>query len=370
MRTYLRVSDKVTARYLIFEDGTIFAGEGFGAPAVTFGEVVFNTSMTGYQEIITNQIYNNQIVVFSQPNIGSYRIQHNIYETIVPTIKGVVVHSLANVGATSARQQTLDRYLRQMNIPGITNIDTRAVVHKLRDAGKPLKGSIVPVPDDHAFDQLHATVLTNQQVAQVATPKPYPNPGVGMSVVVVDFGLKNGVLRELSRRKCNVTVLPYTATAEEILRLDPDGVVLSSGPGDPNSIKRSVLEMIQQIQTKVPLFAIGLGHELFAIANGATVERNPVEHHGMNHPLKEIITDHIVYANQGGGYRIDPHTVDRSQLFITYVDLIDDSIQGLRHRHYPAFSVQFFPDGAPGPDETDGLFDEFLDMMKRKEARR
>lgn len=360
----------MAARYLIFEDGTVFAGEDFGAPAVTFGEVVFNTSMTGYQEIITNQIYNNQLLVFTKPNIGSTGIQRNIYETIVPTIKGVVVRSLSNVATNNVRRLTLDQYLKQMNIPGITNIDTRAIVHKLRTAGKPLKGSIVPVPDDHAFDQLHATVLTSQQVAQVATPKPYPNPGVGKSVVVVDFGLKNGVLRQLSRRKCNVTVLPYTATTDEILRLDPDGVVLSTGPGDPNRLKASILQTIREVEERIPLFAIGLGHELFAMANGARVNRQPVEHHGMNHPLREVITDHIVYATQGGGFQVDPTTVDRTKLFVTYIDMLDNSIQGLRHREYPAFSVQFFPDGAPGPDETNALFDEFIDVMNRKEAQR
>lgn len=360
----------MASRYLIFEDGSIFAGDGFGAPAVTFGEVVFNTSMTGYQEIITNQIYNNQILIFTQPNIGSYGIQRNIYETIVPTIKGVVVRSLSNVATNNVHRLTLDQYLKQMNIPGISNVDTRAIVHKLRAAGKPLKGSIVPVPDDHAFDQLHATVLTSQQVAQVATPKPYPNPGVGKSVVVIDFGLKNGVLRQLSRRKCNVTVLPYTATTDEILRLDPDGVVLSTGPGDPNKLKSSVLKMIREVEAKIPLFAIGLGHELFAMANGARVKRLPVEHHGMNHPLHEIVTDHIVYATQGGGFQVDRTTIDRSKLFITYVDMLDNSIQGLRHRQYPAFSVQFFPDGAPGPDETNGLFDEFIEIMNRREAQR
>ncbi|MGM9892110.1 carbamoyl phosphate synthase small subunit, partial [Limosilactobacillus sp.] len=307
----------MAARYLIFEDGSVFAGDGFGAPAVTFGEVVFNTSMTGYQEIITNQIYNNQILTFTQPNIGSAGIQRNIYETIVPTVKGVVVRSLSNVATNNVRRLTLDQYLKQMNIPGITNVDTRAIVHKLRAAQKPLKGSIVPVPDDHAFDQLHATVLTSQQVAQVATPKPYPNPGVGKSVVVIDFGLKNGVLRQLSRRKCNVTVLPYTATTDEILRLDPDGVVLSTGPGDPTKLKASVLTMIREVEERIPLFAIGLGHELFAMANGATVKRLPVEHHGMNHPLLEVITDHIVYAMQGGGFTIDPATIDRSKLFVT-----------------------------------------------------
>ena len=358
----------MTTRYLIFEDGSVFAGNGFGAPAVTFGEVVFNTSMTGYQEIITNQIYNNQILTFTQPNIGSTGIQRNIYETIVPTVKGVVVRSLSNVATNNVRRLTLDQYLKQMNIPGITNVDTRAIVHKLRAAHKPLKGSIVPVPDDHAFDQLHATVLTSQQVAQVATPKPYPNPGVGKSVVVIDFGLKNGALRQLSRRKCNVTVLPYTATTDEILRLDPDGVVLSTGPGDPTKLKSSVLTMIREVEERVPLFAIGLGHELFAMANGAKVQQLPVEHHGMNHPLLEVITDHVVYAMQGGGFTVDPATIDRSKLFVTYLDMLDNSIQGLRHREFPAFSVQFFPDGAPGPDETNGLFDEFIDIMNRREA--
>ncbi|MEY8441498.1 carbamoyl phosphate synthase small subunit [Lactobacillaceae bacterium 24-114] len=359
----------MTARYLIFEDGTVFAGEGFGSPAVTFGEVVFNTSMTGYQEIITNQIYDNQIVTFTQPNIGGYGIQRNIYESIVPTVKGVIVRSLSNVKTDNIRRLTLDQYLRQMNIPGITNIDTRAITHKLRDAGKPLKGSIVPVPDDHAFDQLHATVLTNQQVAQVSTPKPYPNPGIGMSVVVIDFGLKNGILRELSRRKCNVTVLPYTATAEEILRLDPDGVILSSGPGDPHYVRASVLDTIRELQKQVPLFGIGLGHELFALANGAQIAPLKVEHHGMNHPIKEVITDQIVYASQAEGYVVERDSVDRSKLLVTYTDILDNSIQGLRHRHYPAFSVQFFPDGAPGPDETDGLFDEFMETMRRREER-
>ncbi|MDO4903001.1 MAG: carbamoyl phosphate synthase small subunit [Limosilactobacillus sp.] len=359
----------MTARYLIFEDGTVFAGDGFGAPAVTFGTVVFNTSMFGYQEIITNQIYNNQILVFTQPNIGSTGIQRNIYETIVPTIKGVVVRSLSNITTNNVRRLTLDQYLKQMNIPGITNIDTRAIVHKLREGG-PMKGSIVPVPDDHAFDQLHATVLTSQQVAQVATPKPYPNPGVGKSVVVIDFGLKNGVLRQLSRRKCNVTVLPYTATTDEILRLDPDGVVLSTGPGDPNKLPASVLTMIREIEEKIPTFGIGLGHELFAMANGAKLTKLLVEHHGMNHPIHEVITDHVVYATQGAGYAVDPATIDRSKLFVTYTDMIDGSIQGLRHREFPAFSVQFFPDGAPGPDETNAIFDEFIEIMNRREAQR
>ena len=326
-------------RYLILEDGTVFEGEGFGAPAVTFGEVVFNTAMTGYQEIITNPIYHNQIVIFTQPNVGNSLIHSNVYESIEPPIKGVIVRNLANITAQKGRHRmTLDQYLNLINVPGITNVDTRALIRKLREIGGAVRGSIVPVPDAHAFDQLHATVLTSQQVAQVATPKPYPNPGVGRSIVVVDFGLKNGILRELSRRKCNITVLPYTATVDQIMRLDPDGVVLSSGPGDPHSLKKSVLKMIQELQERVPLFGIGLGHELFA-----------------------------VYANQGAGFQIQRESVNCENLFVTYVDMLTGAVQGLRHRRYPAFSVQFFPDGSPGPDETDPLFDEFMEMTRGTE---
>lgn len=356
----------MSARYLILEDGSVFAGEGFGSPAVTFGDLVFNTSMTGYQEIITNPVFDNQIVVFTQPNVGNLPIMRNIYESIDPAIKGVVVKNLAAFDKQSSRDISLSDFMERANIPGVTNVDTRSLVHKLREAGKPMRGSIVPVPDDHAFDQLHATVLTNQQVAQVATPKPYPNPDIGKSIVVVDFGLKNGVLRELARRHCNITVLPYNATAEQIMRLDPDGVILSSGPGDPHSLKNSVLDMIRQIQIQVPLMAIGLGHELFALANGAEVVAMPVENHSMNHPIKEIITDQIVYANNEQGFEIKRDSVDRQKLFVTYVDLLNNTVQGLHHRQYPAFSVQFFPDGAPGPDETDPLFDEFMDLIKQR----
>lgn len=357
----------MSERYLILEDGSAYKGVGFGSPAVTTGQLVFNTSMTGYQEIITDQIYHNQMVLFTQPTIGSTGINQANYESILPSIKGVIVREVANVSTNHLSRLSLDQYLKQMNIPGISQIDTRAVVTKLRKAGRSMKASIVPVADEHAFDQLNATVLTNQQVAAVATPKPYPNPDTGMSVVVVDFGLKHGILRELSKRDCNVTVLPYTATAEDILRLDPDGVILSTGPGDPHDLDVSVLEMIQLIQTQIPLFAIGLGHELFALANQAEVIELPAEHHGMNHPIREIITTHIVYAAQGQGFAVKRQSVNRKKLFVTYIDLINDTVQGLRHREFPAFSVQFFPDGAPGPNETTDLFDEFIENMQHWE---
>ena len=180
-------------------------------------------------------------MIFTQPNVGNSLIHSNVYESIEPPIKGVIVRHLANITAQKGRHRmTLDQYLNLINVPGITNVDTRALIRKLREIGGAVRGSIVPVPDAHAFDQLHATVLTSQQVAQVATPKPYPNPGVGRSIVVVDFGIKHSILRELAKRDCNVIVLPHTATATQVLNLHADGVFLSNGPGDPLEMTAAV----------------------------------------------------------------------------------------------------------------------------------
>ncbi|GEP18721.1 carbamoyl phosphate synthase small subunit [Pediococcus argentinicus] len=351
-------------RYLILEDGSVFKGTAFGSRATTFGEVVFNTSMTGYQQIITNQIYHNQIIVFSQPTIGGAGIERASYESVDPTCKGVIVRDVANVSINRRRRLSLDEYLKSQNIPGITGIDTRALIRKLRQTGT-IKGSIIdPVNDlEHAFDQLKAIVLTNQQVNQVSTPKPFPNPGSGKNVVVVDLGLKYGILRQLNKRNCNVTVLPYSATADEIFNLDPDGVIISTGPGNPNDLPESLIAMVQEVERKIPLFAIGLGHEVFAVANGCEVTELAAEHHGNNHPILSVITDEIMYASQGQGYSVKRGTVDRNELMVTHYDMVDGSIQGLRHRDYPAFSVQFFPDSYPGPYEVTELFDEFSEMM-------
>ncbi|GEK27725.1 carbamoyl phosphate synthase small subunit [Furfurilactobacillus siliginis] len=352
----------MTERYLILSDGTTYKGQAFGSPATTSGNIVFNTSVTGYQEIITDPIYHNQIIVFSTPTIGAVGVNHESYEAILPTAKGVVVREVAEVSTNRQRTLSLDQFLRFNNIPGISGIDTRQLVRKLRTHVGPLNASIVDVADEHAFDQLNATVLTNQQVAQVATPRPYANPGMGHNIVVIDFGLKSGILRELAVRGANVTVMPYLTSADAILNLDPDGIVLSSGPGDPRNLPVSVLTMIKTLETRIPMLGIGLGHELFALANDATIERLPVAHQGMNHPIREIITNRIMYAAQAEEFGVDRDSIDRNQLLITHIDLIDRSIQGLRHRDYPAFSVQFFPDAAPGPWEATQVFDDFIEL--------
>lgn len=351
-------------RWLILEDGTYFEGEGFGASNSVVGELVFTTSMTGYQETITDQSFNGQIITFTYPMVGNYGVNRDDYESIAPTCKGVVVKEHARLGSNWRNKMTLDEFLKRKGIPGIAGIDTRALTRKIRQHGT-MKASIVDISDEfhHAYDQLKAAVLPTNQVAQVSTAKPYPSPGTGLNVVVVDFGLKHSIMRELSKRQCNLTVLPYNVTAKEILELSPDGVMLTNGPGDPKNVPEAI-EMIQGIQGKVPIFGICLGHQLFSLANGADTFKMKFGHRGLNHPVKEIATGRIDFTSQNHGYAVDEKSIDPEKLLVTHVEINDGTIEGVRHRQFPAFSVQFHPDAAPGPHDALHLFDEFIEMME------
>ncbi|MHC5373708.1 carbamoyl phosphate synthase small subunit [Enterococcus sp. LJL120] len=350
-------------RLLVLEDGSVFEGEAFGADIDVFGELVFTTSMTGYQETITDQSFNGQIITFTYPMVGNYGINRDDYESISPTCKGVVVKEHARRASNWRNQMTLDEFLKRKNIPGISGIDTRALTRKIRSFGT-MKASMVDVGDEfnHIFDQLKATVLPNNQVAQVSTTKPYPSPGIGRNVVVIDFGLKHSILRELSKRECNLTVMPYNTNAETILDLHPDGVMLTNGPGNPKDVPEAI-QMIKEIQGKVPIFGICLGHQLFALANNADTYKMKFGHRGLNHPVREIATGRIDFTSQNHGFAVDPETIDNEKLMITHVEVNDNTVEGVRHRQYPAFSVQFHPDAAPGPHDAVHLFDEFMEMM-------
>ncbi|TPR13937.1 carbamoyl phosphate synthase small subunit [Apilactobacillus timberlakei] len=352
----------MATRYLILEDGTSYKGKAFGSQATTTGEIVVNSNMLGYQEIITNQIYHNQIITFTQPSIGNTGINHKSFESIITNAKGIIVREYSNISTNRLGNLTLDRFLKQHNIPGIAGIDTRELTHRIR-RNKSMKASIVDVNDEHAFDQLNAAVLTNQQVKQVSTKAPFPNTGDGYNIILIDFGLKYGILRRLAELDCNVIVMPWNTSSKEIMDLDPDGVILSTGPGSPNDLPESVLNMIRETQEKLPMFAMGLGHELFALANGAETYKLKVEHHGSNHPIRQIITNQIIYASQSQGYAVDPKSIKHDQLLITFIDLVNGTVQGIRHRDFPSFSVQFSPDGGPGPEDTVDLFEEFLENV-------
>lgn len=355
-------------RYLVLEDGNVFEGEAFGSKQIATGEVVFSTGMTGYQEAITDQSYANQILVFTNPLIGNYGVNLDDYESLQPKCRGVVCRELARVSSSWRKQDTLDHFLKQNSIPGISGIDTRKLTRIIRSHGT-MKGCLVNSIEDknHTIEQLKATVLTDQLVDQVSTQQPYSNPGTNRNIVVVDFGAKHSILRELSKRNCNTIVVPYTTTADEILKLHPDGVLLSNGPGDPESLPNAI-QMIKEILGKLPIMGICLGHQLLCLACGAQTFKMKFGHRGFNHPVREIATGEIMFTSQNHGYAVNPESLKDTNLMITHLEINDQTVEGVKHRNYPAFSVQFHPDAAPGPHDADNLYGDFMQMIdSRKE---
>ncbi|ALV21230.1 MULTISPECIES: carbamoyl phosphate synthase small subunit [Carnobacterium] len=357
-------------RLLILEDGTIFKGKGFGSLIDTIGEVVFTTGMTGYQETITDPSYNGQILVFANPLVGNTGINRDDYESIESICKAVIVKEFARVPANWRSQMNLDEFLKIKKIPGISGIDTRRLTRHIRESGI-MRGMLIDAQDDlvHAFDQLRATVLPSNQVSQVSASRSYASPGVGRNIIVIDFGLKHSLLKELNKRNCHVVVLPYDTTGETILNLAPDGVMLSNGPGDPNDLPQA-LKMVQELQGTVPIFGIGLGHQLIALANGAKISKLKVGHHGFNYAVREEATGRVDFTSQNHRFALEKETLDVDQWIITHTEIKDSAIAGIKHRYQPVFSTLFQPNATPGPHDAVHLFDQFMEMIDGwKEAR-
>jgi carbamoyl-phosphate synthase small subunit len=352
-------------RQLILEDGTFFIGEAFGSTEKMVGEVVFNTGMTGYQEILSDPSYCGQIVTMTYPLIGNYGINRDDFESIEPYIHGLIVKEVCKIPSNWRNEMTLDEYLKTKNIPGLAGIDTRKLTKIIRQHGT-LKGAIcdLDVSIHEVVESLRSTNLLNDQVKRVSTKRAYPSPGRGHRVVLMDFGMKHGILRELNKRNCDVMVLPYNATAEEVLRLKPDGIMLSNGPGDPKDVPEAV-EMIRGVLGKVPLFGICLGHQLFALACGADTEKMKFGHRGSNHPVKHLATGKVAITSQNHGYTVNEQSLKRTRLQVTHVALNDGTVEGLRHLDYPAFTVQYHPEASPGPEDANHLFDEFIGMIEQ-----
>jgi carbamoyl-phosphate synthase small subunit len=357
-------------KQLILEDGTVFVGEGFGSETATMGEVVFNTGMTGYQEILSDPSYCGQIVTLTYPLIGNYGINRDDFESISPAVHGLVVKENAEFPSNWRSELSLDVYLKMKNIPGIAGIDTRKLTKIIRKYGT-LKGSICGIDKNpqEIIEALKSKVLPNTQVMQVSTKTAYPSPGRGHRVVLVDFGLKHGILRELNDRNCDVVVVPYHTTAQEILSLSPDGIMLSNGPGDPKDVPEAI-EMIQGLLGKVPLFGICLGHQLFALACGADTEKMKFGHRGSNHPVKDLRTGKVALTSQNHGYTVTENSVKGTELEVTHIALNDGTIEGLAHKTAAAFTVQYHPEASPGPEDANGLFNQFLEIVEaeKKEA--
>ena len=350
---------------LILESGEVFHGVGFGANLDTEGEVVFNTGMTGYQELISDPSYCGQIVCMTYPLIGNYGINRDDYESIEPAIKGLIVKEVCDLPSNFRTQMDLDEFFKQKNLSGISGVDTRRLTRFLRNQGV-VKGKIVneDVDTDSVIASLKGTTFPINQVESVSTKTSYANPGRGFKVVLMDFGSKLGIIRELSQRDCDITVVSQDATAEEILRMNPDGIMLSNGPGDPQDVPH-VHETIRQLIGKVPIFGICLGHQLIALASGAKTFKLKFGHRGGNHPVLDIARNKVAITSQNHGYAVDQESLKDTDLVETHIALNDRTNEGLKHKIHPVFSVQYHPEASPGPEDANYLFDDFIDLMSQ-----
>lgn len=349
---------------LLLEDGTLFTGQSFGAEAETTGEVVFNTGITGYQEVLSDPSYCGQIVTMTYPLIGNYGINRDDFEAVRPYIHGFVVRRHEPVPSNWRAQYSLDQLLKEYGIPGISDIDTRMLTRILRHYGT-MKGILTTGSQsvDELKERLNASPLMRDQVARTSTKHVFSSPGDKERIVLMDFGAKSGILRELTKRGCDVVVVPHDTTAEQIRRLNPDGIQLSNGPGDPKDALYAV-ETIKQLLGEYPIFGICLGHQLFALACGADTTKLKFGHRGGNHPVKELAGNRCFITSQNHGYTVLDDSIAGTELSVTHINNNDRTIEGLKHKVHPAFTVQYHPEAAPGPYDSSYLFDEFLDMIR------
>ena len=349
---------------LILESGEVFHGQGFGANTDTEGEVVFNTGMTGYQELISDPSYCGQIVTMTYPLIGNYGINRDDFESIEPAIKGLIVRELCDFPSNFRSQLSLDEFFAKKKLSGISGIDTRKLTRIIRNHGV-LKGKIVDENADETavIAELKSKNFPTNQVEQVSTKTPYASPGRGFKVVLVDFGSKLGIIRELSNRDCDIVVVSQDTSAEEILLMKPDGIMLSNGPGDPQDVPHAQ-EMIRGLLGKVPIFGICLGHQLIGLACGAKTYKLKFGHRGGNHPVLDLKTNKVAITSQNHGYAINEESLANTDLEVTHIALNDRTNAGLRHKIHPCFSVQYHPEASPGPEDANYLFNEFIKWME------
>jgi carbamoyl-phosphate synthase small subunit len=378
-----------TPAILALEDGSIFKGISIGAEGQSVGEVVFNTSMTGYQEILTDPSYANQMVTLTYPHIGSYGTNDEDEESSAVHAKGLIIRDLPLIASSFRSQQPLDQYLKSHNVCGISDIDTRRLTRILREKGS-LSGCILAADDSHSEAGIARAIeaakafpgLKGMEIAKEVTVKEAYRwtqgdwtLGQGFSeqtapkykVVAFDYGVKRNILRLLAERGCDLTVVPAQTSAADVLAMNPDGVFLSNGPGDPEPCDYAIKAIQEILETNIPVFGICLGHQLLALASGAKTVKMGHGHHGGNHPVQDIDTGRVMITSQNHGFAVDEATLP-ANLVATHKSLFDGTLQGIRRTDKPAFSFQGHPEASPGPRDVAPLFDRFIELIKTAKA--
>ncbi|HIX16135.1 MAG TPA: carbamoyl phosphate synthase small subunit [Candidatus Hungatella pullicola] len=351
--------------FLILEDGTIFTGTSIGSTREVISEIVFNTSMTGYLEVLTDPSYAGQAVVMTYPLIGNYGICHDDMESLKPWPDGYIVRELSRIPSNFRSEDTIQHFLEENDIPGISGIDTRALTKILREKGT-MNGMITTKEYSdlsEPIERMKAYSVTGV-VKKTTCKEKYVLPGDGKKVALLDLGAKKNIARSLNERGCQVTVYPATTAAEEILASDPDGIMLSNGPGDPKECTDIIEEIKKLYESDVPIFAICLGHQLMALANGADTHKLKYGHRGGNHPVKDLETGRVYISSQNHGYVVDTDTLDPSVAVPAFVNVNDGTNEGLKYVGKNIFTVQYHPEACPGPEDSGYLFDKFIKMME------
>ena len=352
---------------LALEDGRCFWGHSFGSTGEAFGEIVFNTSMTGYQEILTDPSYYGQIVTMTYPLIGNYGLNSEDIESSEPRLEAFIVREKSSLFSNWRAEEGLVEYLIRYRIIGMERIDTRAVTRHIREKGA-LKA--VLSTEDLNTDSLVQKAIQGPPLMgvdlakEVTTEEPYFWQSEGKyTIAVIDYGVKYNILRQLASRGCQVKVYPAKTTAQQLLKDNPDAVLLSNGPGDPAALHYAV-EMVEELLDKLPIFGICLGHQIIGQALGGKTYKLKFGHHGGNHPVKDLSNGKVYITTQNHSFVVDVNTLPMSELEITHINLNDNTLAGIRHRKYPLFSVQFHPEAAPGSHDTSYLFDNFIKIVE------
>lgn len=351
--------------FLILEDGHVFSGRSIGAAREAVSEIVFNTSMTGYLEVLTDPSYSGQAVAMTYPLIGNYGICREDMESGRPWVSGLIVRELSRMPSNFRSGETIQDFLMEYEIPGICGIDTRALTRILRESGT-MNGMITT--DEHfQMEEVQRKLkayAVGDEVSRVTCKKSYVVPGGGPKVALLDLGAKRNIIRSLQNRGCEVTVYPSFTSAEEIIASRPDGIMLSNGPGDPKSCREVIQEIRRLYETNIPIFAICLGHQLMALATGADTYKLKYGHRGGNHPVRDLSSGRVYITSQNHGYAVDTESLDEKTAVPAFQNVNDGTNEGLAYRGKRIFTVQFHPEACPGPQDSGYLFDRFMKMME------